>query len=224
MARIARVVYPGVAHHITQRGIRHLDIFIDDDDRRFFIKLLQKYSKKYQLKIHAYCLMSNHIHLVAVPEKPQSMQNTMHDLCTRYAAYFNRKYNFSGHLFQNRYFSTPLEGEHSENAARYVEQNPAHAGMVARADIFPWSSARGNCGITEDKLLDSESPILKDPENWRVALAENLDNVIIKKIQKATESGKPLGSDKFIKELETKLKRKIKSQKRGRPRRNLLIK
>jgi len=224
MARIARVVYPGVAHHITQRGIRRLDIFIDDDDKRFFIKLLQKYSEKYQLKIHAYCLMSNHIHLVAVPVKPQSMQNAMHDLCTRYAAYFNRKYNFSGHLFQNRYFSTPLEGEHSENAARYVEQNPVRAGMVTRADIFPWSSARGNCGVTEDKLLDSESPILKDPENWRVALTENLNDVVTKKIQKATKSGKPLGSDKFIKEIETKLKRKIKSQKRGRPRRNLLIK
>ena len=210
MARLARIVYPGIAHHITQRGIRGLDIFIDDNDRRFFIKLLQKYSEKHLLKIHAYCLMSNHIHLVAVPEKPQSMQNAMRDLCTRYAVYFNRKYNFAGHLFQDRYFSMPLEGEHSENAARYVEQNPVRAGMVVRADIFPWSSARGNCGITGDELLDSESPILKDPENWRVVLTENLDNVVMKKIQKATKSGRPLGSDNFIKEIETSLKRSLK--------------
>ena len=223
MARIARIVYPGVAHHITQRGIRGLDIFIDDNDRRFFIKLLHKYSEKHLLKIHAYCLMSNHVHLVSVPVKPKSMQNTMHDLCTRYAVYFNRKYNFTGHLFQDRYFSMPLEGEHSENAACYVEQNPVRAGMVVRADIFPWSSARGNCGIIHDALLDSESPILKDPENWRAILLDNLDDVVMKIIQKATESGRPLGSDNFIKEIEAKLKRNLKLSKPGRPRRNSMI-
>jgi putative transposase len=109
MSRIARVVADGMPHHITQRGNNHVDVFFDDNDRMFYLQTLYKYSFEFKLTIWAYCLMSNHIHLLAIPEYHFSLSQGIGRTNLIYTQYINKKYNRSGRLWQNRFFSCPVD-------------------------------------------------------------------------------------------------------------------
>ena len=109
---MARVVLPGVPLHVTQRGIRRFDTFRDESDRHIYIKLLAESCRRFHLRISAYCLMSNHVHLVAIPERNDSLWRTLHRCHGVYATRFNSKYGLTGHLWQARPFSCALDEEH----------------------------------------------------------------------------------------------------------------
>ena len=111
MARLARVVVPGVAHHVTQRGNRRYDVFFNDNDYKLYLKLLQEYNKIYRLKIWAYCLMSNHIHMIIVPKSEESLAKSLRAAHTRFALHINRAQDWTGHLWQNRYWMTLIYGQ-----------------------------------------------------------------------------------------------------------------
>ena len=133
MPRIARVVVPGVPHHVTQRGNRREDIFFRDADRRRFLQLFLEYSQKHGLATLAYCLMTNHVHFVCIPHRPQTLADTFKPVNLRYAQHVNWTQNLSGRLWQGRFFSCALDDEHLWAAIRYVERNPVRAKMVPMA-------------------------------------------------------------------------------------------
>jgi len=148
MPRIARAVVEGVPYHVTQRGNRREDTFFDDEDRQKYLEWLPEYSGKHGLKIWAYCLMTNHVHLIAVPQKRDSLERVMRPLHTRYAQYINRKNRWSGHLWQGRFFSSALDERYLWAAIRYVEGNPVRAAW--------WRSQRNINGLAQPHIAVKE--------------------------------------------------------------------
>ena len=139
MPRNARLVVPGATHHITQRGTNRQTTFFTNSDRRVYLDLLALHCAETGLRIVAYCLMFNHIHLIA--ERESSMAVALRRVHGRYAQYLNTRKQRSGHLWQNRYFSCPLGQDHLWTAIRYVEQNPVRAHLTALPEEYAWSSA-----------------------------------------------------------------------------------
>ena len=122
-------------------------MFRSDADRRAYLALLQRYQRWHGLELWAYCLMSNHVHFVAVPSKAEALGKAFRDLHTAYAGAWNAAQGLSGHLWQARFFSCPLDDSHLWAAVRYVERNPARAGLVVQAEDYTWSSAAAHCGL-----------------------------------------------------------------------------
>jgi len=221
MPRTARVVIPGCAHHVTQRGNNRQDVFFVDDDRRVFLELLGKACGRFGLTVQAYCLMTNHLHLVATPSRPHSLAETMKWVNQLYAQYVNRLQGRSGHLWQNRFFSCALDEQHFWTAMAYVERNPVRAGLVRRAWRWPWSSAAAHVGQAKDSttlLRLSARQKGVDPPQWKEALSRPQDEQLVKRLRLWTSRGRPLGSDAFIAKLETLLGRRLRALARGRPR------
>jgi putative transposase len=196
MARLARVVAAGVAHHITQRGNARRVVFDSDGDRVVYLDLLRRCSMLHRCALVGYCLMSNHMHLIAVPGRADSLPLTLRDTHGLYATYLNGRQCASGHVWQGRYFSCPLDRSHLWAALRHVERNPVRAGMVARPDEHAWSSAGAHCGgLDERGLVDLDFWKAEWTEaSWRRFLSEQTDEAEMERIRTNTHSGRPLGS------------------------------
>jgi putative transposase len=155
IARLARVIALDTPHHVTQRGNARQAIFASDADRAVYLNLLSHYGPLHGLLLAGYCLMSNHVHLIAVPQRPQSLPLALKETHGRYAAYCNVRNRSSGHVWQGRYYSCPLDRPHFWAALRYVERNLVRAGLVAAPEDYAWSSAAVHCGDGCDNgLLD----------------------------------------------------------------------
>ena len=216
MTRIARVVMPDVAHHITQRGIRRSNVFLDEADRQMYLGLFLEDSRRFLLHILAYCLMTNHVHFVAVPERKDSIWKTFHRCHSAYAMAFNKKYGFSGHLWQSRPFSCVLDEAHQWAAVRYVELNSVRAGMVLLAEDFRWSSARAHCGIHDDPLVDPDWPPSGSIVDWKAWLRDRSEIPHIDRlIRQNTTTGRPCGNEEFVKLVGSTLKRELGKKKPG---------
>jgi len=146
MPRVARTVIPEVAHHVTQRGNNRQDVFFVDDDYRAYLRTLKAQSERYGLVVHGYCLMSNHVHLVATPLAGDSLAKAVGRAHWLYAQYVNGLHGRSGHLWQGRFYSCALDERHLWTALAYVELNPVRARVVRRAWRYEWSSAAAHCG------------------------------------------------------------------------------
>lgn len=215
MARMARAVCPEVPHHITQRGVRRFNVFLDEDDYAIYLRLLKLYSERFLLRILAYCLMTNHIHVVGSPGRVDSIANTFKYCHGIYATEFNKKYGKSGHVWQARPFSCVLDESHTWAAIRYVERNPVRANMVERAEDYRWSSARAHCGLATDPLLSWDLPQGQPIANWSNWLSgEDVD--VERRIRERTFTGRPCGEDRFIRDIETVVGRPLVPGKRGR--------
>ena len=198
MGRGPRVVVPGMPHHVTQRGNREGDVFRDEWDREAYIGLLVKYAEAHGVAFWAYCLMTNHVHLIVVPEAEQSLPRLVQNAHKAYAEAFNRKYGFRGHLWQARYYSCVMEETHLWAAVRYVERNPVRAGMAERAEGYPWSSAAAHCGGAQrDSLVEAEFPIAGVVQDWRAWLCDE-DLESDKGLRDKTARGLPWGDDGFV--------------------------
>lgn len=222
MPRLARTVCAELPHHITQRGNRREDVFFTDQDRQTYLDWLKDYAEKHKVDILAYCLMTNHIHLVAVPSTEQGLQQLLKPLHMRYAQRINRTRGWKGHLWQGRYYSSALDEDYFWAAIRYVERNPVRAKMVRKAENYPWSSARGHCGIREDNLLTQKVYWRRQMESigdWSAWLAEGDEPDQLAVIRRNVEKGLPCGSDRFIQKLERMMGRALQYRPRGRPRR-----
>jgi len=220
MPRIARVVVPNYPHHITQRGTNKTNIFIDDEDRGYFLQCLKDSAAKAETKIWAYCLMDNHFHLLLVPINEQGLGKCLHRVTFKYAQYFNQKYGRSGRLWQNRYFSCIVDkNEYLWVAARYIERNPVRAKIAKSAEDWKWSSARFHIKGGSPPVLSNWLDKSEKAEYRRFVQNEGSEEAI----RKATSNGRPLGDMKFVERLEGLLGRVLKPQKGGRPRRVKLI-
>jgi putative transposase len=220
MARIARVIAEGVPHHVTQRGNARRPVFQSDADRLVYVHLLHQYSLLHSCSLLGYCLMSNHVHLVAVPARADSLPVWLRDTHGRYATYLNARQAASGHVWQGRYFSCLLDGTHLWAALRYVERNPVRAAMVTQAHAYPWSSAAAHCATAADAkaLLDLGLWQAEwTPASWRSFLDDAAEPEA-DQIRQYTHTGRPLGSEDFVKQMERQLCRTLAPQKGGRPR------
>ena len=221
MPRLARTVCARVPHHVTQRGNRREKVFFTDDDRQAYLDWLKDYAEKYEVEILAYCLMSNHIHLVAVPTTADSLQQTLKPLHMRYAQRINRTRRWKGHLWQGRFFSSALDEDYLWAAMRYVERNPVRARMVRKAENYRWSSASAHCGLRTDPVLTRKSSWRKQLEgigDWSAWLAEGDEQQTLEVLRRNVEKGLPCGSEKFIQKLEKLTGRALQYRPRGRPR------
>jgi len=220
MPRQARIVFPNIPYHITQRGNRRGDVFFSDEDRIYYLSLLKENCDKHSVEILAYCLMTNHIHIIAVPSTELSLQQALRPLHTRYAQYINRKKGWKGHFWQGRYFSSALDDEYMWAAIRHVELNPVRTKLVRIAQRYKWSSAPFHCGIREDGLLTKKKVWqrrIKQIDDWSTWLAEGEQVHQRETIRKHIESGLPCGTKRFIRKLEKFAGRPIHFRPRGRP-------
>ncbi len=143
MPRIARVVVPGIPHHVTQHGNRQNDVFFSDADRQRYLQLVLQYSIRHGLQILSYCLMTNHVHLICIPSLARTLALVFKPVHTRYVQYINWQQGISGRLWQGRFFLCPLDEYHLWAAIRYVERNPVRAGIERRiGDAHPWNRGR----------------------------------------------------------------------------------
>lgn len=220
MPRLPRAVIAGVPHHITQRGNRRDDVFFSEENRKLYLIWLKEYSNKHKVDILAYCLMTNHIHLVVVPAKEDGVERVLRPLHMRYAQRINREKGWKGHLWQGRYFSSPLDDEYLWAGIRYVESNPVRVKMAGRAENYRWSSAAGHCRLIEDEVLTKKSDWWKKFEgigNWGEWLAEGEERDKVEIIRRNTYKGLPSGSEKFIRKLERVAGRVLNYRPIGRP-------
>jgi putative transposase len=216
MPRRARIVVPGCAHHVTQRGNHQADVFHDDEDRYRYMDLLEEHSSKHDLLIWSYSLMTNHIHTIVVPPTNTSMAEVFRNAHSAYGRWFQKKYGLNGHLWQGRFYSCVLSESHLWRAVRYVERNPVRAGIVKRAEDYRWSSARSHVFGTRDPLLDPKMPLVGVVGNWSDWLSsEDIDSEL-KAIRKATAKDFPFGEGAFVENLEAELGRRLRPNKVGR--------
>lgn len=216
MPRLARVVLPGFPHHITQRGNRRQDVFRTDADRLEFIEMLSVQTKAQSVSLWAYVLMTNHVHLIAVPEGFDSLAKAMRGLLSDYALAFNKRYGYNGHLWQARFYSSVLGPDYLWNAVRYVERNPVRAGIVAQAEDYRWSSAPYHCGIrTFDPLVSKESPLIGAIDDWASWLRVPDAQREFELLRQNTRTGRPSGAKEFEKFVEGRIGRRIAPQKPG---------
>ena len=184
----------GCAHHITQRGNNHQAVFFVDDDRRVYLELLQEQADKYGLKIAGYCLMDNHVHLVAIPQAQESLAQAIGRTHFRYSQYVNRFHKRSGHLWQGRFYSCALDERHFWLAMRYVELNPVRARLCRRPWRHEWSSAAAHT----DERAKSELLNLSDwygqmsAEAWRKELIRVLNDACVPCRPEDREQGNPM--------------------------------
>ena len=216
MSRVGRVVIAGFPHHITQRGNRRADVFLSDADRQAYLGFVGKYAERHGLAVWAYCLMSNHVHLIAVPMREEYLGQALRDAHTVYAMRFNTGTGTTGHVWQGRFYSCPLDETHLWAAVRYVERNPVRAGLVARAEQYPWSSARAHCGLAKDTLLSGEFPPPGVVDDWAAWLTHEDDAAAVDRIRQQTNTGRPCGSVAFVERLEGLVGRLLRPGRRGR--------
>jgi putative transposase len=220
MPRSARIVITGIPHHITQRGNRGDNIFIDDSDRETYLNIMLKQYERYGLIVHGYCLMSNHVHLVATPIKDDSLAKAIGQGHHLYSKAFNAKNHQFGHVWHSRFYSCPLDEPHLFNALVYVDRNPVRTGLVRKPWDWMWSSASAHISMIDTSgLIDMDWWFcFNGRSGWRKIILEEQAMAEVEDIRRHTQSGRPLGSENFIRELERTLGYPVRLNQRGRPR------
>ena len=218
MPRMARVVAEAVPHHITQRGNNRQDTFFLPDDRSFYLETLRAKCRDHGVAVLGYCVMTNHVHLVVVPSSASALARALGQAHGKYARWFNRRYRRSGHLWQNRFYSSALGGERLETALAYVDLNPVRAKLVKHAEEYEWSSARAHLsGCEGDPLLDSwDWAELGFGADWAERLAAHAAADQGELLREATYGGRPFGDEAFVADMERTLKRPLTKRSPGR--------
>ncbi len=218
MAKFARIVIPGCPHHIIKRGNRRQIVFFSDNDKKTYYELLKRETAKAGIAVWTYCLMDNHVHLIAVPEKENSLAKGIGSAARNYSLLINIRNDWEGHLWQHRFDSYPLGETHVYSAVRYIERNPVRAGIVERAEDYYWSSARSHVLKEKDGLL-SDFYLISEISDWTSYLREETSESDRNLFESHARTGRPLGNDEFIDRLEKMTGRSTKKEKPGPKRR-----
>jgi putative transposase len=219
MARLARVLCVDTPYHVTQRGNAHQLVFETDADRLVYLDLLRTNCRIQQLSLAGYCLMSNHVHLIVIPRRPEALPLALKSTHGRYASYFNARHASSGHAWQGRYYSCPLDTSHFWSALRYTELNPVRARMVNDPAGYRWSSAACHCGLAViEPWLEADAFNREwTSARWREYLKQPNALEEADAIRRSTHTGRPLGAPDFVTQLEKVLRRRLAPLKGGRP-------
>lgn len=218
MPRLRRITAPGLPHLVTARAVAGQRLFFDDADHALYRDLLAGHAKRSQLEVWAWAALSDHVHLIVVPRTAAALAQAMGDTHKRYAAVLNAKARRAGHLFRARYASVALDEAHLLAAIRYVAMNPVRARLVNRAEDWPWSSVRAHAGVAPDGLT-LQAPVLARIPNFVGLLLEPTDDPSFAALRAAERLGRPLGGAAFLEELEARLGRRVRPQRRGRKKR-----
>ena len=215
MARIARVVIPNCPHHVTQRGNRRMQTFFSADDYLRYIEFMSESCQAAGTAVWAYCLMPNHIHLIMVPSDADGLRRPIAAAHWRYTRHINFRHNWRGHLWQERFFSTPMDEVYLHNAVRYVEQNPVTASLCAEAADWQWSSARAHLSATDDALV-MVAPMLERIRDYSEYIRQPLSAESSRELELHLRTGRPMGSATFLDAIEASLGRSVRPRKAGR--------
>jgi putative transposase len=211
---MARVMFAGWPFHLTHRGNHKERVFRRDADKAMYLALLRRFAEKHGMAIWAYCLMRNHVHMIAVGLEKTSISRAIGMTQSQYSRRVNLERDVTGHLWANRYFSSALDDLYLWAAVRYVELNPVRAGIVSDATRFPWSSARAHAGLSTDALLAPDHPFPGPIGDWKAWLSAGLEEETASRLRVNTYNGEPTGSEEFISEIEKRLGRPVRPRKR----------
>src|SRR3989338_4122940 len=202
-ARQARLVAGCVPHHVIQRGNRRQKVFFEKQDREFYLQLLEDKAKKYHVKVWAYCLMDNHVHLIVVPDQEKSLAQAIGETHKEYTRMVNFREKWRGYLWEGRFKSFIVDERYLYAAIRYVERNPVRARVVSRAEDYEWSSAKFRVTKKQNSLL-SDFYLLQEIKNWSEYLRDDDREGDLKLFRRHGESGKPLGDPTVLMKLAVK--------------------
>ena len=197
MARLARVIAPGLPHHVTQRGNRRQQTFFCDEDYQSYIHLMSEWCGAHEVEIWAYCLMPNHVHLIAVPHLEDGLRHAVGEVHRRYTRMVNFREGWRGHLWQGRFASFVLDEPYLLKATRYIELNPVRAGLISAPSRYPWSSAAAHVRGRDDTLVSQHSgaafPRLGQPPDHLVDVESRgllADGKLFERVDPASEHGR----------------------------------
>jgi len=214
MARLARVVVPGLPHHIIHRGNRRQNVFFSDGDKVKYLDILNLHAKLFELEIWAYCLMDNHVHLIVVPNDEESLSEIIGETHKSYTRMINFREKWRGSLWEGRFKSMVMDEPYLYMAVRYVERNPVRAKMVKKAEDYQWSSAQFRVKKEKNKLL-SDFFLVNDIGDWSKYLADEESEQQLTRFRYQSSSGRPLGDESFLRGLEDKLGRALIKMRPG---------
>ena len=211
MGRNARCILPGLPYHVTQRGTNRQKVFFSIAQHKTYLGLITRHREDAGVRVLAYCLMSNHVHFVVVPERVDSLAVLFRRVHGGYAQAVNAAMGRSGHLWQNRFYSCPLSERHLWVALRYVEANPVRAKLAGAAAEYRWSSAGVHLGDGADKtgLLDGEFWARSGGrETWQQMHGTGEQEAQVHLLRRCTYAGRPFGDEEFVAQLEERFQRK----------------
>lgn len=215
MARLPRLVLPGIPHHVTQRGNRREQTFFEDGDYALYLDLLAEAASRAGVEIWSYCLMPNHVHIVTVPSDEHGLRRTFRYVHRHYTGYVNARLRVTGHLWQGRFSSVAMDEPHFVAALRYIAFNPVRARLVARCEDWPWSSTRALIAGRDDRFVTA-GPALQRVGDFAAFLSEDFDEALTyAAIRRAESTGRPIGSPEWLADMEEQTGRSLTPQKRG---------
>lgn len=215
MARLPRLVLPGIPLHVTQRGNRRERTFFEDGDYALYLDLLADAAARSQVEIWAYCLMPNHVHIVAVPSDVDGLSRCFRYLHRHYTGYVNARQRWTGHLWQGRFSSVAMDEAHLACALRYVALNPVRARLVRRPKDWRWSSVRAHLAGEDDHVV-TVAPTLERVGDFAAFLGEDFDEAMTyAALRKAESVGRPVGSPEWLADMEARTGLRLAPGKRG---------
>lgn len=212
---MARVIVPEFPHHIVQRGNRRQEVFLTETDYNEYLRFLNIYSQRFKVDILTYCLMPNHVHLIAVPHKDGSLAQAIGETHRNYTRFINFREKWRGYLWQGRFSSYLLNERYLLAATRYILLNPVKAKMVKKPWDYKWSSIRHHMMADNDSFV-KDSLLRKMIGDWKDFLSKTPGDDDIRLLQLHERTGRPLGDNQFIEKLESILKIDLKKKRAGR--------
>lgn len=216
MARQARIIVPHTPHHITQRGNRGEHIFLQKSDYQTYLDILKEQTEQFDIGILGYCLLPNQIHLLLLPKDSQSLSRAIGETHRRYTNHINARENWSGHLFQNRFFSYAMDEQFSLRAIRFIETLSVTLKLTPRPENYLWSSAKSRIKIGKNNPIIQNYLSFNAIDNWEEYLSRPMNSDEMNQIQLHLQTGRPRGSGMFLDSIEKTIGRSVRPQKRGR--------
>ena len=220
MARQARIVLSNTAHHITQRGNRGDFIFFEKGDYQTYLGLLNEQCENLGISLYSYCLLPNQVHFIAEPREAKNLSRAIGETHRRYTNIINKRQGWTGHLFQNRFFSYACDEQYLLRAARYIETLPVTLKLTARPQNYLWSSAKGRIRINQKNNFIKPFNSFHTVDNWEEYLVRPMNESEMNMIQLHLQTGRPRGSNIFLDTIERQIGRSVRPKKRGRKPKN----
>ena len=223
MSRLPRLNLPNIPQHIIQRGNNRQVCFFYEDDYKVYLDKLKEYSLKYQVEIHSYVLMTNHIHLLLTPKDGNGVSRLIQTLSSYYVRYINKTYQRTGSLWEGRYKSSLVDSEHYFLlVSRYIELNPVRAGMVKHPAEYPWSSYQKNALGKPIKLVTPHAcykalgnTVKERQQRYESLFVNHIPNYTLNEIRDAVNKAWVLGDERFIQQIEQQTNRRARPAKHG---------
>jgi len=228
MPRQPRLEIAGLPHHVVQRGVDRQAVFFDHQSYLTYLHLLAAYAHNFEVSVHSWCLMTNHIHLLLTPSVPGTLSRMMQHLNRRYVQQINARFTRSRHLWAGRFKASVVgEQRYLLSCMRYIELNPVRAGMVDHPQAYTWSSWHANVGERKSRLVTPHLEYLalgaSDAERWaryRALVLRDEDAAVTCQLREATQQNVTFGSTRFAQQISAMLGREVMPKPRGRPRKN----